>query len=204
MRFQAQNASRPASLSRPQGLGDINTLASTVQQVEGYIAPNSQYPQGSLAYQNNNPGNLRYAGQPGATLGTGGFAKFPSYAAGYQALLNQIQYQATPGYRSPADGSVYPNGQTLSQFINTYAPSSENNTSAYLAQLTASTGYGPNDLLSTVISGLAPSALAPGTTDISDNLTSDSTDDSTGIDLTDPTTLGLAAVVGIVAWYLLS
>lgn len=135
--------------------GGLDTLAATVQRVEGYYPPGTpNYPTGSLAYRNNNPGNLRFVGQPGASMGEGNYAKFPSYSAGYQALLNQIQRQAAPGYRSPATGQVYPNGQNLSEFINTYAPAADsNNPSAYLATLVQSTGYPADTLLSTVISG---------------------------------------------------
>lgn len=43
----------------------VASLASAIQTQEGY------YP-GSLAYQNNTPGNLVYAGQAGATQGAGG------------------------------------------------------------------------------------------------------------------------------------
>jgi hypothetical protein len=52
------------------GLGTTSSpnaaiIANTIQQVEGY------YP-GSLAYTNNNPGNLIFVGQAGATQGAGG------------------------------------------------------------------------------------------------------------------------------------
>ena len=160
-----------------RGLGGIDTLAATVQKVEGYYPPGTPgYPNGSVAWQNNNPGNLRFAGQAGASQGVNNYAKFPTYAAGYQALLNQIQYQATPGYRSPATGQIYPQGQNLSEFINTYAPAADsNNPSAYLATLVQATGYPADTLLSTVISG----AAAPPT----------STDPSGGVDATDSTTV---------------
>jgi hypothetical protein len=84
-----------------------STIASTIQQVEGY------YP-GTLAYKNNNPGNLIFVGQAGATPGAGGFAAFPSYDAGYQALLNQIQNYANRGL-------------TIQQMMNIYAPATDNN-----------------------------------------------------------------------------
>lgn len=74
-----------------------------------------------LAVANNNPGNLRYAGQSGATPGKGGFAKFATPEAGVKALQNQINLDASRGL-------------TLGQFINKYAPPSENNTSQYLTQ----------------------------------------------------------------------
>ena len=74
--------------------GALDTIAQTIQQVEGY------YP-GSLAYTNNNPGNLvytsYYASAYGATQGAGGFAKFPDYATGYAAMQHQIQVDAARG-----------------------------------------------------------------------------------------------------------
>ncbi len=74
--------------------GALDTISATIQQVEGY------YP-GSLAYTNNNPGNLvytsYYASAYGATQGAGGFAKFPDYATGYAAMQHQIQVDAARG-----------------------------------------------------------------------------------------------------------
>lgn len=84
-----------------------------------------------LAYVNNNPGNLRFVGQQGATQGEGGFAKFSTPQDGYQALKNQISLDASRGL-------------TLGQFINKYAPPIENNTSQYLQQVIKSTGASSN------------------------------------------------------------
>ncbi len=74
--------------------GALDTIAQAIQQVEGY------YP-GTLAYINNNPGNLvytsYYAGAYGAVPGSGGFAKFPDYDTGYAALQHQIQVDAARG-----------------------------------------------------------------------------------------------------------
>lgn len=84
-----------------------------------------------LAQVNNNPGNLRFAGQPGATPGEGGFARFPSPQAGVQALQRQIQLDAGRGL-------------TLAQFINKYAPPVENDTNLYLQQMVQATGATPN------------------------------------------------------------
>ncbi len=70
-------------------------------------------------------------GQPGATQGEGGFAKFATPEDGYQAYLQQVQLDASRGL-------------TLSQFINKYAPPSENNTSQYLQQAIAALGVSAN------------------------------------------------------------
>ena len=70
--------------------------------------------------RNNNPGNLRYAGQTESTgKDDAGFAIFPTPMAGWRAMHRQIAKDQNRGL-------------TLAQFINKYAPSNENNTKAYL------------------------------------------------------------------------
>lgn len=80
-----------------------------------------------LAYRNNNPGNLRFAGQTGAVSGDKGFARFESPEAGYQALMGQINRDSNRGLN-------------LGQFVNKYAPPSENDTATYLEQMISATG----------------------------------------------------------------
>ena len=80
-----------------------------------------------LAIANNNPGNLRYVGQAGATEGKSGFAKFATPEAGVKALQNQIALDASRGL-------------TVEQFINKYAPPSENDTQLYINQFTKALG----------------------------------------------------------------
>lgn len=116
----------------------VSAIASAIQTQEGY------YP-GSLAYTNNNPGNLRYVGQTGAGQGTGAFASFPTYQAGLAALQAQITLDATRG----TDASGNPT-TTISQLISSWAPSTENNTSAYIASVASQTGYDPNAPLSSL------------------------------------------------------
>lgn len=90
-----------------------------------------------LAVVNNNPGNLRFVGQAGATQGSGGFARFSSPAAGVSALASQIKLDAS-------------RGATLASFINKYAPPSENNTSQYLTQAIASLKVPPGTKLASI------------------------------------------------------
>ena len=114
-------------------IGSIQSVANTIQTIEGY------YP-GSLAYRNNNPGNLEYAGQAGATQ-SGRWAVFSSYDQGYNALENQIQIDANRGL-------------TIQQFINKYAPAKDgNDPTSYAAQIAAAEGLSVNDPLSMAISG---------------------------------------------------
>ncbi len=69
---------------------------------------------------NHNPGNLRFAKQKEATgQDNKGFAIFPDAPAGFRALHNQITLDRQRGL-------------TVGQFVNKYAPPTENNTSNYL------------------------------------------------------------------------
>lgn len=161
----------------------VSTIASTIQQVEGYIPPNAQYPNGTLAYQNNNPGNLRYVGQAGATQGAGGFAKFPSYDAGVAALQNQIQIYAGQGL-------------TIQQMMNIYAPASD--------------GNDPNSYANTIASALGVSADTPlqslsddQLASIADGTSPDLSSSIDGIDPTDPTTLAVIGGVALLGIYFL-
>jgi len=112
--------------------GTVESIAAAIQQQEGY------YP-GSLAYINNNPGNLIYAGQAGATRGQGGFAKFPDYTAGLQALWNQIQLYAS-------------RGMTIQEMMNVYAPAGQggNDPVLYAQNVAAAVQSTPNTLLTNV------------------------------------------------------
>jgi hypothetical protein len=114
----------------------------------GLMPSDVQIPQSSrLAYVNNNPGNLRYVGQEGASQGEGGFAKFSSPEAGYQALMKQVQLDQSRGF-------------TVQQFVNKYAPPNENNTSQYINQFTAALGVGSNTLISTLDPALIAKFMA--------------------------------------------
>lgn len=87
----------------------------------------------TLGERNNNPGNLRYAGQSGAEVGEGGFARFGSLQEGVGAIYKQLKRYAARGIT------------TLEDMINTYAPSSENDTSAYINNLSKATGLKAGD-----------------------------------------------------------
>ncbi|HHH4158356.1 TPA: hypothetical protein ACPZHF_003343 [Enterobacter cloacae subsp. cloacae] len=89
--------------------------------------------------RNNNPGNLNFAGQAGATKesGDGGrFAVFESMQHGIAALYKQLQLYFKRGIN------------TLTSIVNTYAPDSDNNNvSAYISALTKATGKGADEVL---------------------------------------------------------
>lgn len=88
--------------------------ASAIKQFEGWF-------KGSRSERNNNPGNLKFAGQKGATLGMNGFAKFDQYESGWAALLLQLQIAAT------GKSKVYRADMSLLDFFKIYAPSSDDN-----------------------------------------------------------------------------
>ncbi|WP_368525100.1 hypothetical protein [Enterobacter asburiae] len=97
------------------------------------------YKSAPRGIRNNNPGNLNYAGQAGATLegGEGGrFAVFESMQHGIAALYKQLQIYFKKGIN------------TLSSIVKTYAPASDNNNvDAYISALTKATGKGANEVL---------------------------------------------------------
>lgn len=126
---------------RINGLGNIDTVAQAIQTQEGFYA-------GTLAFLNNNPGNLVPAGQPGCTSGAGGFCSFPTYEMGYQALINQINLDASRGY-------------TILQFTTKYLGGNPNNPgvapggdpNGYASNIANATGLSVNDPLSAALSG---------------------------------------------------
>ncbi|HDD9120564.1 TPA: lytic transglycosylase domain-containing protein [Escherichia coli] len=88
----------------------------------------------SRGIRNNNPGNLNFAGQKGATLESGPnarFASFPTMLEGIAALDRQVILYLKRGKN------------TIDQIIDIYAPSSDgNNTSSYKSYLSQYTGLG--------------------------------------------------------------
>lgn len=81
---------------------------------------------GSLADRNNNPGNIRFVGQAGATRGAGGFARWDSMDQGIEAYFGLLDR----GYRSFIDN------QDWAGMVNKYAPPSENDSALYTRQIT--------------------------------------------------------------------
>lgn len=90
-----------------------------------------------LAKANNNPGNLRFAGQAGAEDGEKGFARFASPAAGMEALVRQVGLDAG-------------RGDTVATFVAGYAPGGVdgNNPEQYTRDLAGILGVSPDTPLS--------------------------------------------------------
>jgi hypothetical protein len=103
----------------------ISTWAAAIAQFEGFNAS------GSRPARNNNPGDLKFAGQPGA-VGTdpAGFAIFPDPGTGWTALYNQLNAYVSnfPGYsilqimahylgQSTATSDAQGNAYTYANFV---------------------------------------------------------------------------------------
>ena len=168
-----------------KGLGQassslISSMAAAITQMEG-VNP--------AFVGNNNPGNLIYIGpnqngQTGVLPGAGGFAAFPSLAAGQAALANQIQGQVNQG-------------QNLTQFFNQYAPGGTTNAAGGVQTSAATQNY-----INTVSSqlGIDPSIPLNSIGDSSGSDSSDGTVSVGGLVLStsDLLMLGLAAAAVVV------
>ena len=98
--------------------------------------------------RNNNPGNLKYAGQKGAIgKDAEGFAIFGSFAAGLAAMRAQLALDYKRGDRS------------ISAIISHWAPPSENNTAAYIKGVAGALGVSPNAKLDAGLLGKLMSAM---------------------------------------------
>lgn len=191
------------------GIGSTYTVTPGMQAIASAIQTQEGYAPGTLAYTNNNPGNLIYAGQPGATSGAGGFAAFPTYQDGLNALYNQINLYATG-----ACGVCGGQPMTIAEMTAAYAPAGQggNNPGVYATNIANATGAAPDTPLSDVIGGtVAPvsgteSATLPGIpmTDGAGSPTAASSS-SMSLDGMDNTTLYImAAVVGLVGLMVLA
>lgn len=143
----ASMAASAASLAAPLGFllysGGLNEGEDEElrkRQGENYMGPTVANKSGtSVAERHNNPGNLVFAGQRGATVGetVAGhtFARFKSTEAGIAALYRQLQLYQKRGI------------DTLTEVMGVYAPSGSNDTGAYIKALSKSTGLDPNQQL---------------------------------------------------------
>lgn len=104
----------------------MNNFCLAIQAHEGYFI-------GSRSYRNNNPGNLRFAGQ---RLAIGkdpkDFAIFKTYDGGFQTLREMITRAAS------GQSSVYQPTMTILQFFRKYAPAADSNNPDTYAAFVAS------------------------------------------------------------------
>lgn len=88
-----------------------------------------------IGLRNNNPGNLRPTGEKwqGQTGVAGGFMKFDTMQNGVRAFIVELHTDMRNGKN------------TLRKRVGEYAPSSENNTAAYLDSMSKFTGLKPDE-----------------------------------------------------------
>lgn len=105
-------------------MGVVDLLAQAIAQKEGWFAQGTNIPK-----ERNNPGDLDYAGQIGASRAPIGspdpdIAIFADSALGIAALYRQLWLQVAEG-------------QTVTQIVYQWAPPSENNSAQYLRDVLA-------------------------------------------------------------------
>lgn len=114
-----------------QLLRDVNAITRPAP-VRGQI-PYSPASKNTPGFRNHNPGNLKAA--PNSTGKRGKFSTFASDDDGLSAMARQLMLYGDRGNNTP--GGI----------IHTYAPSSENNTRAYIDDVTSITRYGADQRL---------------------------------------------------------
>lgn len=114
-----------------QLLRDVNAITRPAP-VRGQI-PYSPASKNTPGFRNHNPGNLKAA--PNSTGKRGKLSTFASDDDGLSAMARQLMLYGDRGNNTP--GGI----------IHTYAPSSENNTRAYIDDVTSRTRYGADQRL---------------------------------------------------------
>jgi len=135
LNFFSGEGGKPAGPAATDKMPGEDDGPEAIYPVDG---PASQYAQSlKRGERNNNPGNLNYAGQAGAMLERSGgrFAKFQSAYDGLRAMARQLMLYAKRGINS------------VEGIISTWAPSSENNTGAYVNSISSRLGVDPKAAL---------------------------------------------------------
>lgn len=101
----------------------------------GAYSPATDGTDRTRGFRNNNPGNLRYARQQGATRDADGYAVFSDRAAGIAALDRQLGLYLQRGTN------------TISSIVEKYAPRNENLTDNYKAFVSKQTGIDANEVI---------------------------------------------------------
>lgn len=98
---------------------------------------------GVRGIRNNNPGNLNFAGQRGATRenGKGRFAAFNTPEEGLHAMSRQLDlhFNGTSAASKKAGRPL----QSIADIVSAWAPPSENDTKLYIAQVAKELGVSP-------------------------------------------------------------
>lgn len=131
--LQLQKAKEIADIQLKQAEAGKNNAAASSNTIN--FGPSSQSGN-SLSIINNNPGNMR---PPGSSSG---FQQFPTPQAGIDAMKRDLTLKITGN--SPAMAGKQP---TLTNLITTWAPPTENNTMAYIKNVSQQTGIAPDQML---------------------------------------------------------
>ncbi len=129
------SAYTPATSGQQQSSGNGSFLQMINDSLG--LTPSTPSRGGPLGIRDNNPGNLRYIANParawnGQVGDNQGFGVYSSAELGVRAMSHQLQEDFANG------------DTTLADLITTWAPPSENNTPAYIADVAAQTGLDPN------------------------------------------------------------
>jgi len=119
----------------------LEQFALAIKKFEGWFGPCIKFPKGTISYQNNNPGNLRWSRfQTGKNQG---FAVFKTYNDGWKALIWDITLKAQGKTRTSLGPS-----STLYDFFSVWAPGSDGNKPRQYAENVAKhIGISPNTTL---------------------------------------------------------
>lgn len=122
------------SLQKP--MSRIEDWAEAIKIHEGWFPPQPGYPNGSRSYRNANPGNIKYGPYAKAFLGAygqdeKGFARFPSYSVGFEALCQYLrdaaEWHLIPYKTYAKNHGLTHETFTLRHFFEVYAPSGDDN-----------------------------------------------------------------------------
>jgi hypothetical protein len=129
----------------------IPAWANAIAQFEGYNSPSSR------AARNRNPGNLKFAGQPGV-LGKDpdNFAVFSSDVAGFQALYRQLEKYVND---YPSSSLLEITARYLGQ--STPTVNAQGDAFTYSAYLASALGVDPSTTLGELVAGSEPSPPIP-------------------------------------------
>lgn len=136
----------PYELTVPKANASVGVLSDNFNTIKEEWEVNV-YPQkikvsikqleNSVAYRMNNPCNLKFAKQEGAKSGDRGFARFLTPEDGFRACIIQVQIDKKKNLR-------------LGEFINKFAPPSENNTALYTKTVLDNLGAENKTLISEI------------------------------------------------------
>src|ERR1019366_249089 len=176
-----RHARRPNPMLMPRNLGTVTASSPIVQSISSAITRQEG------ATKNNNPGNLVYAGQPGAIgVDSRGFAIFSTPQQGADAEANQVALLINRG--TCVSGAPTTD---ITGIISCWAPPSQNDTATYVANVSSWTGIDPYTNLQNDQPGSIQTLYAYSGTP--STVTDPTQTDSAAV--FDPTTLAVAAGV---------